>query len=132
MAKTRIVIGPHDEEVYIEIILPDGREVSVCYTMPEDDDSFPEIDMELPNDMCMNCWAEGFNPAPATLSNHPHVRRGRKVCIPLEPSTDPLPVVPPLAKRSVAIMYDLATGGGEEIPTEEIRLALENVENYLG
>jgi hypothetical protein len=71
-----------DEET-IFIVYKQHR-IEVGITNLEPGDQLPELDIVLPKEMCLNCWADHVEPAKELDKEHPHVRVGSQICVPLE------------------------------------------------
>ena len=72
------------DEDLVDLILPDGRKISIAYSNLEPGDQLlPELDIMLPCDMAANCWTEHLMPA-AAIDGLEHVRSVRQIIIPVE------------------------------------------------
>ncbi len=65
----------------IDIELPSGQVVNILYS-DIDDDALPEIDIMLPEDLCVNCFMEHLEPSKPDSEN-PNVLESRQLIIPV-------------------------------------------------
>jgi hypothetical protein len=70
----------------LDIVLPDGRAVSVVLSNMEDEQEFPELDIMLPGIAAVNCFGESLNPARSGAGHGGHIRLAKQLIIPIEPS----------------------------------------------
>jgi hypothetical protein len=80
MASRWIELGSNEE---IDVILPDGRKVSILLSYVEPGEQLPEVDIKFPVECILNCFGEGLRPAKTTEHGH-HILEGRQIIIPLE------------------------------------------------
>jgi hypothetical protein len=73
-----------DEEVMLR--LPDGRCLSVMLHENGEEDSLPEIDIVLPEEMAVNCFGERLKMAPS-IGEYEHIRLAKQIIIPVEAAT---------------------------------------------
>lgn len=89
-----------NDDDMIVVKLPNGQEVTVGWS-DQDDGLLPELEIWLPEELCVNCWATGLKPAPAVdgAGSVDHVRVAVQLMIPIEHGYSDR--VPDLYSRSV-------------------------------